>query len=55
MGKVIAVHEVRKFIVSSLKAAGGYPAQCKDLADVLIAADVRGHYSHGLNRLGIVQ
>lgn len=25
----------------------------QQLADVLVAADVRGHYSHGLNRLGL--
>ena len=48
----VAVNEVRRFIKSTLKVAGGLPDQCEDLADILIAADSRGHYSHGLNRLG---
>lgn len=47
----VAVNEVRRFIKSTLKVAGGLPDQCEDLADILIAADSRGHYSHGLNRL----
>ena len=52
MAKIVTIREVRRFITQSLKAAGGRDAQCEDLADILVAADVRGHYSHGLNRLG---
>ncbi|XP_063686888.1 LOW QUALITY PROTEIN: uncharacterized oxidoreductase YjmC-like [Bolinopsis microptera] len=51
MAKIVTIREVRRFIIQSLRAAGGRDAQCEDLADVLVAADVRGHYSHGLNRL----
>ena len=51
MTKTIAVNEVRKFILSALKSVGGIEAHSQDLADLLVAADSRGHYSHGLNRL----
>jgi hypothetical protein len=52
MAKLVTTREVRRFITSSLRAAGGGAGQCEDLADILVAADTRGHYSHGLNRLG---
>lgn len=32
--------------------AGASKDHAEQLADVLVAADLRGHYSHGLNRLG---
>ena len=50
-GKVIPIREVRHFITGCLASAGGRPNSCTDLAEILIAADTRGHYSHGLNRL----
>ena len=52
MAKIVTTREVRRFIASCLRAAGGHNVQCEDLADILVAADTRGHYSHGLNRLG---
>lgn len=51
MSRVIPVQEVKKFIIAALSKSGGMAAQCQDLADILTAADLRGHYSHGLNRL----
>jgi LDH2 family malate/lactate/ureidoglycolate dehydrogenase len=33
--------------------AGTSPDHSRQLADLLIAADQRGHYSHGVNRLGV--
>ena len=52
MAKIVTTREVRRFITSCLRVAGGRDVQCEDLADILIAADYRGHFSHGLNRLG---
>ena len=51
--RVVPLLEVNKFIMSALRSSGGQATQAKDLADLLIAADTRGHYSHGLNRLGL--
>ncbi|EPB66793.1 hypothetical protein ANCCEY_14114, partial [Ancylostoma ceylanicum] len=42
---------MRRFMVDCLKAVGAVEAHARQLADVLIEGDVRGHYSHGLNRL----
>lgn len=49
---LVEAEEVRGFITRCIEKCGGTPkehAAC--LADVLVAADLRGHYSHGLNRL----
>lgn len=43
--------EVHRFMVESMKAVGTPEANATALAEVLVAADLRGHYSHGLNRL----
>uniref|UniRef100_A0A0K0CXI5 Malate dehydrogenase n=1 Tax=Angiostrongylus cantonensis TaxID=6313 RepID=A0A0K0CXI5_ANGCA len=40
-----------RFIVDCMKMQGVTESHAGQLADVLIEADVRGHYSHGLNRL----
>ena len=50
--KLSAIEETRTFICRCIEAAGGTPSHASCLADVLMAADKRGHYSHGLNRLG---
>jgi hypothetical protein len=49
---LIPIPEVRRFILDTMKAVGTPAKQAQELADVLIAADYRGHFSHGLNRLG---
>lgn len=49
---LVEVEEVRGFITRCIERCGstsGEHAAC--LADVLVEADLRGHYSHGLNRL----
>jgi len=51
LGNTVAVAEVRRFMVAALGAAGVEEGKAGQLADVLVAADTRGHYSHGLNRL----
>ncbi|XP_065338311.1 uncharacterized oxidoreductase YjmC [Cloeon dipterum] len=48
---IIPVAEVTRFTVDCLRAAKVSPSHAQMLADVLVAADYRGHYSHGMNRL----
>ena len=40
------------FVMTSLKALKVKEEFARDLADVIVEADYRGRYSHGLNRLG---
>ena len=51
-GIIVPVSEVTSFIERCMTTAGTRPAHAKTLADNLTAADHRGHFSHGLNRLG---
>lgn len=44
--------QVDAFVRRCILAAGGAVDQAHALAEVLTLADMRGHYSHGLNRLG---
>ncbi|KAJ9601526.1 hypothetical protein L9F63_000269, partial [Diploptera punctata] len=48
---VVPVHEARRFMIESLIAVGTSERHATQLADVLVAADHQGHFSHGLNRL----
>lgn len=48
------MEEVERFVTDSMMATGVPRANAAALAQVLAAADVRGHYSHGLHRLGEV-
>ena len=49
--KLVEVEEIRPFICRCIVSVGGAPSHADTLADLLLAADTRGHYSHGLNRL----
>ena len=49
---VVAVEEIHAFVVRCMRKVGTPPHHATALADLLAAADHRGHYSHGLNRLG---
>uniref|UniRef100_A0A0R3RS37 Malate/L-lactate dehydrogenase n=1 Tax=Elaeophora elaphi TaxID=1147741 RepID=A0A0R3RS37_9BILA len=51
--KIIAVQEVTRYMVDCMVKTGTSKGHAQQLADVLVAADIRGHYSHGLNRLGM--
>ncbi|EJW83010.1 malate/L-lactate dehydrogenase [Wuchereria bancrofti] len=51
--KIIAVQEVTRYMIQCMTKTGTSESHAKQLADVLVAADIRGHYSHGLNRLGM--
>jgi len=50
----VPVEEVRRYATDCMVAAGTKRENASALANVLVAADYRGHYSHGLNRLGTV-
>jgi len=51
-GILVAKPEVTAFIERCMVAVGTKPEHAKPLADNLTMADYRGHFSHGLNRLG---
>jgi len=51
----IPVHMAKRFIKECITAAGASAVHAADMADVLVMADHRGHFSHGLNRLGNYQ
>ena len=45
--------EVKRFIEQCMNTVGLESQSAKDLAENLVAADIRGHFSHGLNRLDL--
>ncbi|KAK7109474.1 uncharacterized oxidoreductase YjmC-like [Littorina saxatilis] len=49
--KVVPVEEMHGFVIRCMRTAGAPEHHAQALADLLTAADHRGHYSHGLNRL----
>lgn len=49
---LVSVKDAKNFVERSMVAVGTKKEHARALADVLILADQRGHYSHGLNRLG---
>nr|CAD7442095.1 unnamed protein product [Timema bartmani] len=48
---VVPLSEVKRFIAECMEKVGTSRQGATDLADLLVEADYRGHYSHGLNRL----
>ena len=48
----VPVAEVKRYATDCMTSVGVKTEHASALADVLVAADHRGHYSHGLNRLG---
>ena len=48
----VPVAEVKRYATDCMVSLGVKTDHASALADVLVAADYRGHYSHGLNRLG---
>ncbi|CAG2177948.1 unnamed protein product, partial [Oppiella nova] len=49
--QVVSIHEMKSFIIRAMVAAGGRSDHGHKLAELLVTADHRGHFSHGLNRL----
>ena len=45
--------EVRSFIIRSLETVGTKTEHAKIMAELLVIADYRGHYSYGMNRIGL--
>ncbi|CAJ0581684.1 unnamed protein product, partial [Mesorhabditis spiculigera] len=50
---VVEKAEMRRFMMDCLAKAGADHGHAEQLAEVLVEGDYRGHYSHGLNRLGM--
>uniref|UniRef100_A0A0K8TRR8 Hipothetical protein n=1 Tax=Tabanus bromius TaxID=304241 RepID=A0A0K8TRR8_TABBR len=48
---LVAVEESKRFIVDCFTAVHVPHKHAVEMADLLVAADVRGHFSHGMNRL----
>lgn len=49
---VTTLDEARRFMIDCFKAVGTPNENAKTVSDNLLEADYRGHYSHGMNRLG---
>lgn len=49
---IVSVSEVKNFIIRCMLAVNTPKVSAELVADVLSTADYRGHYSHGINRLG---
>ncbi|KAK7880147.1 hypothetical protein WMY93_033181 [Mugilogobius chulae] len=49
---LIPKSEVQSFVERCMTAVGTKPHHAHSLAEVLVEGDHRGHYSHGLNRMG---
>ncbi|KAF2880771.1 hypothetical protein ILUMI_25399 [Ignelater luminosus] len=48
---LVPLKESRRFITECMEAVGTPTSHAEALADLLVEADYRGHYSHGMNRL----
>ena len=51
--QIVEVAEVEGFIQRCMTKVGTSSQHAVQLAKVLTSGDVRGHFSHGLNRLGM--
>ncbi|GFO11273.1 malate dehydrogenase [Plakobranchus ocellatus] len=49
---IVPAESLRKFIVKAAEKVGARSEHAQVLAELLVSADQRGHYSHGMNRLG---
>lgn len=49
---LVSLTECFRFIKDCMVAVGTPNAHAEALAELLTEADYRGHYSHGMNRLG---
>lgn len=53
MSKIVPKEEMRNFIERVMTKLGVSQGHARSLANCLVMGDYRGHYSHGLNRLGL--
>lgn len=49
---LVSIEETKRFVTDCLKAVGTEQENALAMAELLAEADKRGHFSHGLNRLG---
>ena len=49
--QIISLNEMESFITKCMVIVGSKEEHAKILANCLVAADFRGHYSHGVNRI----
>ena len=49
---IVPLNEFHAFVVRVMVAVGISHGDACALADLLMSADYRGHFTHGLNRLG---
>uniref|UniRef100_A0A6P7FHV8 Uncharacterized protein LOC114330532 isoform X2 n=1 Tax=Diabrotica virgifera virgifera TaxID=50390 RepID=A0A6P7FHV8_DIAVI len=49
---ITPLKEARRFMVDCFKAVGSNQTHAEIVSDNLLEADYRGHYTHGMNRLG---
>ena len=52
MQRLVAADEITDFVQRCMEAVVAAGPHAASLAHVLLTADTRGHYSHGLNKLG---
>lgn len=50
---ITPIAEAKRFMVDCFKSVGSSTDNADIIASNLIEADYRGHYSHGMNRLGV--
>lgn len=50
--RLVTRAEVGSFVKRCMTSVGTPEEHASSLADILVTADYRGHFSHGLNRLG---
>lgn len=50
---LVSVEESKRFIKDCMLTVGTSSEAASALADLLVEADYRGHFSHGMNRLGL--
>ena len=51
-GKFVRLTDITRFIVDAFRKVGTQDSHALQMARTLVAADLKGHFSHGLNRLG---
>jgi len=51
---IISSEDERQLIVDVLAKLGASPQECSIQADVLTEGDLRGHHSHGVQRLPVL-
>ena len=51
-GKFVHLTDITRFITDAFRKVGTQDSHAIQMALTLVTADLKGHFSHGLNRLG---